>query len=117
MQQGSRTNRLAMLKVSEIPLIFLFLLVTVPYLFSLIIHFSYDSYIPFFIFLSGIIVIFYGSWSSFGSKKYVSQVISSGMPLKEEDLIFINRQQLIMTLIFIGIGGLYMLVAFMVLLI
>ncbi|MCY0852408.1 MAG: hypothetical protein OWQ34_06725 [Thermoplasma acidophilum] len=72
---------------------------------------AFDA-MPFIIFIYGISVIFYGAWSSFGSKKYVAEVIRAGMPLKNEDILYINKKQLLLTGIFIGIGGLCMLVGY-----
>ena len=57
-------------------------------------------------------VMFIGAWSGFGAKGYVQNVIKAGMKFEPDDLNYIYKQQLILTLIYIGIGFLYMFIGF-----
>ncbi|CAC11416.1 hypothetical membrane protein [Thermoplasma acidophilum] len=100
------------LKLSSIPLTILVFLLILSLVFN--IQGNKDAFdaMPLIIFIYGISVIFYGAWSSFGSKKYVAEVMKAGMPLKNEDIIYINKKQLLLTGIFIGIGSLCMLVGY-----
>lgn len=57
--------------------------------------------------LLGVAVIFFGSFYDFGANKYLEGVFVTGARLGEEDITNINREQLIMTSIYAGIGLLF----------
>jgi glucan phosphoethanolaminetransferase (alkaline phosphatase superfamily) len=64
---------------------------------------------PFIIVMVGIVVMFFGAFYDFGANRYVNSMFASKARLREEDVIQINKEQLIMTLIFAGLGGLFIL--------
>ncbi len=105
-------NKRAILKLSMFPLVALALLLITPLPFYFFLNFNYLYYMPVIVFISGFMVMFIGAWSGFGSKGYVHDVMKAGMKFEPEDLNYIYKQQLILTLIYIGIGFLYMLTGF-----
>jgi hypothetical protein len=105
-------NKRAILKLSMFPLVALALLLITPLPFYFFLHFAYFYYMPVIVFISGFMVMFIGAWSGFGAKGYVHNVIKAGMKFDPEDLNYIYKQQLILTLIYIGIGFLYMFLGF-----
>lgn len=70
--------------------------------------------IPLLIVLAGIIVIFFGSFSDFGAKKYLANVMITKASLRENDVTDINKEQLVMNIIFIGIGLFYVICGIMI---
>ncbi|SMD30424.1 hypothetical protein [Picrophilus oshimae] len=102
------------LKYAAIPLFILLFLILIPLPFYFFYHFEYFSYMPVILFIAGITVIFGGAWSSFGAKSYIKDVFRTGLPFNEGDLNYIYKQQLIMTLIYIGIGLIYIIFAFLI---
>ena len=109
----SNFNRKAMFKLSMFPIIALALMLITPLPFYFFLKFDYFYYMPVIVFISGFFVMFAGAWSGFGAKGYVSNVFKSGIRLNPEDLNFIYKQQLILTLIYIAIGFLYMFIGFL----
>ncbi len=92
----------------------LFLLVFLLILAATIIHFrgaSLEEPMPLVIFIIGFFVAMFGAFYDFGAKGYLFKVFEHGVPLKETDVTNINKQQLIMTLIYVGIASLYFLSA------
>ncbi len=104
-------NRLR-LKIASIPLLILFAMIFGPIPLYLRGIFNYFAVMPLVIFLSAFFVFFIGAWWDFGAKEYLKELFTQGSPVSDEDIKFINRQQLIITFIFIGIGAVYMLVAY-----
>ncbi len=64
-----------------------------------------------FIVFGGIIIIFIGAFYDFGASNYVENIFVSKVSLKENDIVGINREQLVMTGIFVGVGCLFIVVA------
>jgi hypothetical protein len=64
-----------------------------------------------FIVFAGIITIFIGAFYDFGAGNYVENVFVSKVSLRENDIVGINREQLVMTGIFVGVGCLFIIVA------
>jgi glucan phosphoethanolaminetransferase (alkaline phosphatase superfamily) len=64
---------------------------------------------PLIIVFSGIIIITFGALYDFGANKYIDNVMTSKMSIRENDIVQINKEQLIMTLIYGGLGGLFIL--------
>lgn len=62
--------------------------------------------------IAGVIVAFIGAYYDFGAKKYLDDMFKNRVNVPKDEVEHINRQQLIMTVIFFGIGGLYVLAAF-----
>ncbi|MGP6207199.1 hypothetical protein ACNF42_04090 [Cuniculiplasma sp. SKW3] len=65
---------------------------------------GYADAFPLFLVLLGIVVIFFGAFYDLGANKYIENVFIAKAPLKEHDVTQINREQLIMTLIYLGDG-------------
>ena len=65
--------------------------------------------VPLILVMLGFVIIFFGAFYDFGANRYVNAMFQSKASLREKDVVQINREQLIMTLIFSGIGGLYIL--------
>ena len=70
--------------------------------------------IPLLIVLAGVVVIFFGSFSDFGAKKYLANVMITKASFRESDVTGINKEQLFMNIIFIGIGLLYIICGILV---
>ncbi len=60
----------------------------------------------------GIIIIVFGTFYDFGANSYVESIFVAKAKLSEEDVIQIHREQIIMTLIYIGLGILYIAAAY-----
>jgi hypothetical protein len=110
-------NKRAIFKLSLFPLIALAILLITPLPFYFFLRFAYFYYMPLIVFFSGFAVIFIGAWSGFGAKGYVSNVMKAGMDFDYEDLNYIYKQQLILTLIYGGIGVLYMFIGYLLFLV
>jgi uncharacterized membrane protein len=63
---------------------------------------------PLFVFLMGLLIMAIGTLFDFGAKQYVQNLYIIKERLTESEMKNINREQLIMTLIYIGIGMLYL---------
>lgn len=61
--------------------------------------------------LCGFGVAFVGAFWDFGARKYLNSLANSRIMFTEKDVTRINKQQLQLTLIFLGIAGLYVLAA------
>ncbi|MHB1439439.1 MAG: hypothetical protein ACYCSO_04765 [Cuniculiplasma sp.] len=70
---------------------------------------SIANIFPLLLVMAGIVVIFFGAFYDFGANRYVNSMFESKARLREEDVVKINKEQLIMTAIFAGIGGLLIL--------
>ena len=99
------------IRYSLYPVVVLLVFVFLPLPFYFIYNFNYTYYMPIPVFISGFFVMFIGAWYDFGSKLYLKDVFASASKLNEEDVKFIHKQQLIMTVLYLLIGLCYMLVA------
>ncbi len=70
---------------------------------------SIANIFPLLLVMAGIVIIFFGAFYDFGANRYVNSMFESKARLREEDVVKINKEQLIMTAIFAGIGGLFIL--------
>ena len=61
--------------------------------------------------LCGFGVAFIGAFWDFGARKYLNSLANSRIMFTEKDVTRINKQQLQLTFIFLGIAGLYVLAA------
>jgi hypothetical protein len=100
------------LKISFIPIAILIILIFLPLPFYFADLFSYFKIMPLIILISAFFIFFVGAWWDFGANEYIKNLIVGHMELSENDLKYINRQQLIITLIYILIGLLYISIAF-----
>ncbi len=102
------------IRLSFFPLIFLLVLIIVPLPFYFKGVFNYIVVMPLIIFLSGIIVIAIGAFWDFGAKIYLKEVMDSKIKITDDDIVFIHKKQLKMTLIYIIIGLIYFGIAFII---
>ncbi len=110
-------NNNVKLKISSIPLLVLLAMVVIPLPFYFLFNFNYFYYMPVIFFIAGFFVIIIGAWYDFGAKTYLSTVFKSGAHFEDSDIDYIYKQQFIMTVIYIGIGALYMTTGYMIFLI
>ncbi|MEM0137641.1 MAG: hypothetical protein QXT48_04780 [Thermoplasmatales archaeon] len=110
-QSVKEAVRKARWKYSKPPLEILAVMIASP-----AIYFSFLGIRTFFIvmpdvlFISAVLVMFFGAWYDFGASTYKKELEQNfKKSLSEADATYINKQQLIMTLIYLAIGGLYML--------
>lgn len=69
---------------------------------------TFFTVMPDILFISAVIVMFFGAWYDFGAESYIKDLKDFyRKSITEADLVYINKQQLIMTLIYILIGFLY----------
>ena len=69
---------------------------------------TFFTVMPDTLFISAVIVMFFGAWYDFGAESYIKDLKDFyRKSITETDLVYINKQQLIMTLIYILIGFLY----------
>ena len=101
------------LKVALTPLLILFFLLLIPLPFYFYGVFSYLSVMPLVIFLSAFFIFFIGAWWDFGARDYIKELLLQGVPSSEIDSKAINREQLILTCIFLIIGGIYLVIAYL----
>jgi len=109
-----RLARKAFLRYALYPVAVLALMLTVPFPLYYFRFFSYTTIMPDVLVFSGIGVIFFGAFYDFGAKQYVREIIDNKLPLTEEDMDYIYKQQFKLTAIYAGIGGLYILSGVMV---
>jgi len=102
------------LRLSIIPLFILLALVIIPLPLYFLFNFAYFYYMPLIIVIAGFFVIIIGAWSDYGARKYLQMVFKTKSHFDESDLNYIYKQQFIMTIIVIGIGGLYILVGILI---
>jgi hypothetical protein len=103
--------RYAKLKLSLPPILLLAFLLLLT---AVLLHYrgaSSEEPMPLAIFIIGFFVAMFGAFYDFGAKGYLLKIFEHGAPLDENDLRYINKQQLIMTGIYVGISGLYFLSA------
>ncbi len=103
-----------MLQMS-IPFIFLlFILIILSVALQLLKGPSYSGPMPVIIIIIGVVVAFFGAFWDFGAKRYLSDISQHREKITDDDVVYINRQQFFLTLIFFGIAGLYVLSAFLI---
>jgi hypothetical protein len=69
---------------------------------------TFFTVMPDILFISAVVVMFFGAWYDFGAESYIKDLKDFyRKSITEADLVYINKQQLIMTLIYILIGFLY----------
>lgn len=70
---------------------------------------SIANVFPLILVMVGLVIIFFGAFFDFGANRYINNMFQTKASLREKDIVQINREQLIMTVIFVGVGGLYIL--------
>ncbi len=86
------------------PLAILFALLATPLPFAYLHLFNYRLVMPDILAISSVIVMFIGAFWDFGAKLYVKELVDNKLPFHDEDLSYIFKQQLILTLIYLLIG-------------
>ena len=100
------------LKIASIPIFILIVLITSPLPLYFIGVLYYFAVLPLIILLSAFIIFFIGAWWDFGAKEYLKDLMVGGAHISETDVKYINKQQLIITVIYILVGIIYILTAF-----
>ncbi|WP_337860634.1 hypothetical protein [Ferroplasma sp.] len=100
------------LKIFLIPLIILFAIIasTLPLYYIKV--FDFFAVMPLIIFLSAFVIFLIGALFDFGASEYLNDLIEGKGKIREENVRNINKQQLILTLLFILDGLIYMLVGY-----
>ena len=107
-------SRRVILQIS-IPFIFLlFILIILSVALEFLKGPSYSGPMAVIIIIIGVFVAFFGAFWDFGAKRYLSDISQHREKVTDEDVVYINKQQLILTLIFFGMAGLYVLSAFLI---
>lgn len=110
-----QSARRARVRYALPPLIALVLVLSIALPFSQVLGlFSYRQVMPVLLFIFGIFVMLIGSFWDFGAKMYVRELVDHHLPFGEEELNYIFKQQFILTSIYIGIGAVYILTAFII---
>jgi hypothetical protein len=100
------------LKIASIPLFILIVLIISPLPLYFIGIFNYFAVMPLITLLSAFIIFFIGAWWDFGAKEYLKDLMVGGAHISEADVRYINKQQFIITIIYILIGIIYIMVAY-----
>lgn len=74
---------------------------------------NYVIPIPIILTIVGLFVALVGAFWDFGAKKYLEDIFKHGIHFSENDMVYINKQQFLLTVIYLGIGGLYALAGFL----
>lgn len=102
------------LKIVLIPIIILLLILIAPLPFYFIGRFAYRNTMPLVLVISSFFVFLIGAWWDFGAKDYLKDLMEQHLQISEEEVVYINKQQLILTLLFILVGLLYILVGYII---
>lgn len=97
-----------------LPFIPLIALILVPIPLYIAVRFDYREYMPTIIVLAGFVVMAFGSFSKFNSEEYIADLKLNRQPVNDKAIINISKVQLILTLIYIGIGVIYIVSAFLI---
>ncbi len=93
------------------PLAILFVMLATPLPFAYLRLFNYRLVMPDILAISSVIVMFVGAFWDFGAKLYVKELVDNKIPFHDEDLSYIFKQQLILTVIYLLIGLCYFMAA------
>lgn len=109
----------ARIKYIKPPLIALVLLLGLPLLSAIADGFGpYLTYMPDIVFIAAIVVIFFGAWYDFGANAYLKDLkdLYHKTPT-DADMAYIQKQQFILTVLYVLIGLLYIAMAVIIYLI
>ncbi len=105
---------LTRIKIFLFPLLILLIMILSTFPFNYIGIFNFFEIMPLIIFLSGFIVILIGALYDFGASDYLKTTMTGKGKLTDENIRNINKQQLVMTLLFICDGIIYMIVGYII---
>lgn len=108
------SSRKVMIQLTSPLLFILFLIILFAAYLDYVKDYSILQPLPLILTIIGVVIAFFGAFYDFGAKRYLSDISRQKMEVTDKDIVYINRQQLILTLLFFGIGGLYVLGAFAV---
>lgn len=74
----------------------------------------YDQPVPILLVMAGVFIALFGAFYDFGEKSFTDDLKRSRIRITDEDLEHISKQQFLMTVIYFGICGLFVLSAFLV---
>ncbi len=72
---------------------------------------DYRQTVPVLLFIGAIFVMFAGAWSDFGAKAHIREVIQHHLPFGMVDMDYVYRQQFLLMVAYLGVAGLYAVVA------
>lgn len=102
-----KEKRRVRLRLSTPPLVLLISMTLVDLLLYFLGFPAIASDLPLFFILAGMVLFFFGAFYDFGEKKYIQAMMQAKAKIDENEKTGINKEQLIMTLIYAGIGGLF----------
>lgn len=97
------------LKISFPAILLLIMIFIISVLLKLANVSSITTFLPLLFVFLGIIIIAFGSFFDFGASEYLQNIFISKSRLTDIDILNINREQMIMSLFFVGIGFIYIL--------
>jgi type III secretory pathway component EscU len=100
-------------KVFLLPLIILFVVIFSLLPLNYIGIFNFFKVMPLLIIISAFFLFVIGSVYDFGAKEHLKELMAGKGAITEADIRYINKQQLIMTLIIIFDGVIYILVGYL----
>ncbi len=104
-------GRRAFAVFAAVPLSILVCILSVSLLLSVFGFLVYRQVVPVVLFIAGIFVMFVGAWYDFGARRYVRSLEENRISFGEEDMNHIFRQQFWIMVMYLGIAGLYILIA------
>lgn len=102
---------------TSLPLYALFLILAASVPPALLGYINYSQTVPLLLFFGAIFVVFAGSWSDFGAKSHVREVIRHHLPFNMEDMDYVHKQQFLLMMAYLGVAGLYAVIAVAIILI
>lgn len=102
------------IRLSYIPFAILVALVIVPIPLYFSIGFDYVQYMPTIIVISGLVVMGYGAFSSFGANEYVEDLQYNRSKITKEHYDRIYKVQFKLTVFFVMIGFVFILVGILI---
>lgn len=101
------SSRRARHKRAVPPLVLLVLVLMLSGILRLTLGPAYIVPMPLILVIMGVGVAYYGAFSDFGAKRYFNDMTKNRVKITDEDITYINRQQFLLTLLFLGVAGLY----------
>ncbi len=101
-------------KVTLIPLIILLSIIFCLLPLYYIGVFPFFKILPLLLFIIAFVIFLFGATWDFGASNYLKDLMAGKGELTESDIRYINKQQLIMTLLFVMDGLIYMIVGYVI---
>lgn len=101
-------------KVASIPLIILLSIISSLLSLNYIGVFPFFAIVPLLLFIIAFVIFLVGATWDFGASNYLKDLMAGKGELTDSDIRYINKQQLIMTLLFIMDGLIYMVVGYII---